>query len=231
MKKRLPMRNPRGWASSALLSVLLCASLNLPGAAQTGEGPPEDPSPGIFMRHLRANWDDIHDVIMRFHHEDPGLKGLACISMVWREGTLASASVDSNDTGNPAFGLALIEAMKPWRIQGLAEGWATTVPFRTLIRGSDRAEFPERGIFTGKVADQSGNPVGGARLILIPAERTDARPDTSYTNREGIFIRTLILPGDWRLECSKDGYTPTVPDRLTFAKGEHVKRSITLSKN
>lgn len=92
------------------------------------------------MRHLRANWDDIHDVIMRFHLEDPGLKGLA-------------------------------------------EGWATTVPFRTLIRGSDRAEFPERGIFTGKVADQSGNPVGGARLILIPAERTDSRPDTSYTNR------------------------------------------------
>lgn len=225
------MKNPRGLASSVLLIILLSASISLPGAAQTGDGPPEDPSPGIFMRHLRANWDDIHDVIMRFHHEDPDLKGLACISMVWREGALASASVDSNNTGNPAFGLALIEAMKPWRIQGISEGWAIAVPFRTAISGSDRAEFPERGIFTGEVADQSGNPVDGARLILMPEERTDARPDTSYTNREGIFIWTLILPGDWRLECSKDGYSPTVIDQLTFAKGKHVKRSITLSKN
>jgi hypothetical protein len=151
----------------------------------------EDPNPGIFMHHLRANWNDIHDVIMRFHHKDPALKGLACISMVWREGALASASVDSNSTGNPAFGPALIEAMKPWRIEGLAEGWAMTVPFRTAIHGSDRAEFAERGI----------------------------------------FIRTLIRPGVWRLECSRDGYSPTVIDGLTIEKGQHVKRAITLSKS
>lgn len=214
-----------------MLIVLLCASLGVPVAAQTGGDPPEDPNPGIFMHHLRANWDDIHDVIMRFHHEDPGLKGVAYISMVWREGALASASVDSNNTGNPAFGLALIEAMKPWRIQGLPEGWAMTVPFRTAIYGSDRAEFPERGIFTGEVADRSGNPVDGARLVLMPGAQVDARPDTTYTNREGIFIRTLILPGVWRLECSKDGYSPAVLDGLTFAKGKHVKQSITLAKD
>jgi hypothetical protein len=225
------MKNSRSLASSVLLVALLSASVSLPGAAQTGAGQPADPSPEIFMRHLRANWEDIHDVIMRFHHEDPDLKGLACISMVWREGKLASASVDSNNTGNPAFGPALIEAMKPWRIQGISEGWAIAVPFRTAIIGSDRAEFPERGIFTGKVTDQSGNPVESARLILMPEERSDAGPDTSYTNREGIFIRTLILPGDWRLECSKDGYSPTVIDLLTFAKGKHVKQSISLSKN
>jgi hypothetical protein len=221
----------RGLADSAMLVVLFCALLGAPAAAQTGGAPQEDPNPGIFMRHLRANWDDIHDVIMRFHNDDPGLKGVVCITMVWREGALACASVDSNSTGNPAFGPALIAAMKPWRIQGLGDGWTMTVPIRTFIRGSDRPEFPERGIFTGSVADQAGNPVAGARLVLLPGALTDAKPDTCYANREGIFIQTLIMPGDWRLECSKAGYSPAVLDRLTFGMGQHVKQSMTLVKD
>ena len=222
------MTTSHGFASSVILIVLLSASIIPQSSAQTNDGPQDDPNPGIFMRHLRANWDDIHDVIMRFHHEDPGLKGVAYVSMVWREGALASASVDSNNTGNPAFGPALIAAMKSWRIEGLAGDWATTIPFRTAIYGSNRAEFAERGILTGKVTDRSGIPVAGARLILLPEAQMDAKPDTCRTNREGIFIRTLIVPGVWRLECSRDGYSPTVIDGLAFEKGKHVKQSITM---
>lgn len=213
---------------AVLLTILLSLSTVLPAAAQTGAGRQEDPGVGAFMRHLRANWDDIHDVIMRFHHDDPGLKGVVFINTNWRQGTLVAAAVDSNSTGNEAFGPALIEAMQRWLIQDLPAGFALTVPFRTAIHGSDDPAFPGRAIFTGRVTDRQGNPIDGARLILTPGESLDAAPDTNYTNREGIFIQTLIPPGDWRLACSRDGFAPTLLDPLTFGKGRHMKMQIRL---
>lgn len=225
------MKRSSGSPISALLLVVLAAFSGLQASAQTTEARQDDPNLGLFMAHLRGHWDDIHDVIMRFHNDDPGLKGLACITMNWRDGALAAASVDSNSTGNEGFGPALIAAMRGWQIRDLSADWSITVPFRTAIHGSSDPAFPERGIFTGKVTDDSGRPVDGARLVLMPGAQLDARPDTTYTNREGIFIRTLILPGIRRLECSRDGYSPTVIDGLTFEKGQHVKRAITLSKS
>lgn len=214
----------------AILCLALSACFGLQASAQTGEVRRDDPNIGLFMGHLREHWDDVHDVIMRFHRDDPGLKGVAFITMNWRGGALASASVDSNSTGNPAFGPALIAAMEGWRIRDLSDDWTVTIPIRTAIRGSEDPVFPERGIFTGSVTDEAGRPIAGARLVLAPGERPDARPDTAYANREGIFIRTLILPGNWRVECSRDGYVPAVIDTLTFAPGQHVQRAITLSK-
>jgi hypothetical protein len=209
-------------------SLLLCGLLCLPVLAQAADDSPEASNARLFMGHLRGHWDDIHDVIMRFHNQDPYLRGVARITMDWRHGKLASASVDSNTVGDPALGPALIAAMKGWSIPGMSEGWVATVPFKTEIRGGGDPSFPERGIFTGMVTDVSGTPIHGARLVLAPRDTLQARPDTTYTNREGIFICTLIKPGRWRLECSRDGYIQAIVDTLDFERGRHVRRVINL---
>ena len=180
----------------------------------------------IFINYFMNNWDDIHDVVMRYHNVDPGLKGLVEISMIWEQGKLTDANVSSNSTGNPDFGLSLVEAMKKWTIPGLAEGWSSTIPIRTAIVGSDDPEFSECGIFTGNIIDKSGNPVNGAMVALFPAENADGTPDTVYTNREGVFICTLLHPGTWRVECTRKSYATVEIDRLTVEKGQHYQRVI-----
>lgn len=210
--------------------VLLFWAVSLTVSAQTNSAEQDDPNANVFMSYLQKNWDDIHDVIMRFHYDDPALIGTAVISMNWQKGNLFSASVVSNTTGNLAFGLALIDAMKKWNIPGMTESWISAIPIKTAIYGSENPAFPNCGILTGKITDKSGNPVYGTKLILTPGERLNAKPDTNYTNREGVFIWTLIPVGAWKLECIKDGYLPAVIDKLTFEKGTHIKKVIVLKK-
>ncbi len=220
-----------GFDSNTLIIIfLLLGSVNLTVSSQTKSDEQDDPNVKVFMSHFQKNWDDIHDVIMRFHNDDPALKGRAVISMNWQKGILISASVVNNTTGNPDFGLDLIAAMKKWIIPGMTESWRSTIPISTVIYGSENPEFPNCGILTGNVTDESGNPVYHAKLILTPSESLNAKPDTIYTNREGIYIITLIPVGDWKLECLKDDYLPTVIGKLTFEKGKQLKKVIILKK-
>jgi hypothetical protein len=225
------MKENRYFKMQVVLQIMMLFFTGQSLLAQTGTGRQEDPNSSIFMTYLKNNWDDIHDVIMRFHNDNPGLKGVVYINMSWQEGKLASATVDSNDTGDPAFGLSLTEAMKKWQIPGLADGWIMTVPFRTAIYGSNDPMFSECGIFTGNVADNLGNPVKDARIIMIPGENVNSNPDTTYTNREGVFIRTLIRPGEWRVECNKEGYLPAVIGQISVEKRKHIKYIITMKKD
>lgn len=221
----------RGFGFFTLITiVLLFRAVSLTVSAQTNSAEQDDPNVKVFMSYLQKNWDDIHDVIMRFHNDDPALKGTVVISMNWQQGILISASVANNTTGNPDFGLALIEAMKKWSIPGMTESWISTIPIKTVIYGSENPDFPNCGILTGNITDESGNPVYRAKLVLTPGESLNAKADTSYSNREGIFIRTLIPVGDWKLECIEDGYLPAVIDKLTFEKGKHLKKDIVLKK-
>ena len=223
-------RNLRGLRIGFVLiiSIVLSAAIKVPG--QTNENPQEDSNARIFLQYFKSHWDDIHDVIMRFHCENPHLKGMVFIRMDWQQGKLLSATIDSNNTGNNAFGPALIEAMKNWNISGLSENWAITLPIKTEIVGSNHPEFKERGILTGKIEDIRGNPISGAKLILTPVDNPNAKLDTLHTNRQGIFIRTLIQKGDWKLDCTKEGYLPETIEKLTFGAGEHVNRHIILRK-
>ena len=205
-----------------LLGVNLTLSLTVSG--QTSNDPQEDTNTLLFMDYFRNHWDDIHDVVMRFHNDDPWLKGTVYMRMDWHNGMLHTASIDSNSTGNQAFGPALIGATRKWQIPGMAEEWSIVLPVRTEIYGSRQPEFNERGILTGTVTEPNGNPVPGAKLIMIPVESSIAIADTFYTNREGIFIRTLIVPGDWRLDCQKEGYKNIETDQISIEKGAHVKK-------
>ena len=40
----------------------------------------------LFLAHLRAHFDDIHDVSMRFHADDPWIEGTIILGMDWRDG-------------------------------------------------------------------------------------------------------------------------------------------------
>jgi len=116
--------------------------------------------------------------------------------------------------------------MKKWNINGLSDSWITSVPFKTEIVGSRQTEFSISGILTGKVVDSEGNPVHGAKVQLTSMEHFESEPAPALTNREGIFIRTLIPAGNWDLTCTKDGYSSLFIKGLSFEKGEHVKKSI-----
>jgi hypothetical protein len=222
----LMMKEIRYYKSAFMLPFLIILFISTYLSVQTTEAQQEDPNAAIFMNYFKQNWDDIHDVIMRFHNENPGLKGVVLINMNWQQGRLAEASVESNDTGDSAFGPALIEAMKKWQIAGLANNWSVTLPIRTAIYGSNDPAFNDCGIFTGNIADSLGKPLNGARVILIPPEGYNFKPDTVYSNREGIFILTLIQPGGYQVECSKKGYVPAKINKLSIEKGKHIKRSI-----
>lgn len=206
-----------------ILSILFSSA----GISFSQSGPP-DPGVDAFLSHLRTNWDDIHDVVMRFHHHDPGLNGLVIINMEWINGRLNSASVDSNSTGNNDIGPDFIVALKKWNIPGLPERWESAIPLRVMIVGSENPSFGEKGIFTGRVTDLQGMPVEGSMIILRPEDIAGAKQDTITTNREGIFIWTLIEPGSWEIDCIKQGYRLEKTLKVTIEPGMHLIREISM---
>jgi hypothetical protein len=200
------------------------------GSAQSSEYKPAVSDAKVFMAYLQNNWDDIHDVIVRFHYKDPYLKGIVLIQMNWQHNQLFSATIDSNSTGNDDYAEALVKAMNKWTISGLTENWTTTLPIKTEIAGSNDPTFHKQGILTGKVLDINEDPVSNAKLDLTPFNVISGKTKTFYTNREGIFIQTLIPTGDWSLVCTKDGYSTLTIQGLSFGDGEHVRKSIILKK-
>lgn len=186
----------------------------------------QDRAVELFRDYLRKNWDDIHDVIMRFHYDDPFLAGTAELEMEWKNGILAASSVKSNTTGNPEFGTSLIEAMSDWHIEGLPSEWNITIPFRTRIYGSDNPEFQNSGIFTGKVLNKRGIPLKSAKLILKPDGIEDAVTDTIPVNREGVFIKTLLKPGKWRVTCVLPDGSTVIVSTIKVSPGEHVRKKM-----
>ena len=193
--------------------------------------PPEAIEYGkIFMDHLRKNWDYIHDVIMRYHYEDPWLKGNVVIDMTWVKGKLESGEILENTSGNTQYGNDLVKALQQWEISELSDEWSSALPIKTGIKGSDDPDFSEYGILTGKISDTDGMPVSDAGLVLTASDRTSRKSIALHTNSEGIFIETLIPPGKWQISCNIDGYVPIVLEDILIEKGKHCKQDIILKK-
>jgi hypothetical protein len=150
--------------------------------------------------------------------------------MTWRQGVLEDASIAENTTGNTAYGESLIRAMEDWNIPEIHHAWSSALPIQTAIKGSDDPAFANRGILTGKVIKQKNEPVPGARVILDGKGSLRGRSDTLYTNREGIFIQTLIMPGKWMLNCSKPGFETLSIKDLEIMKGSHSKQELILKQ-
>ncbi|MEE4256023.1 MAG: pyridoxamine 5'-phosphate oxidase family protein [Bacteroidales bacterium] len=180
----------------------------------------------VFMNHLRKNWEDIHDVIMRYHYEDPWLEGKVLINMSWKQGTLESDDILENTTGNELLANDLVTVLKSWEINEFAGTWSSALPIQTTIKGSEDPDFTEYGILTGKILDKDGKPLSGAGLVLVSTDKTSRKPRAVHTNREGIFIETLIPPGKWQISCNIDGYVPIVLEDILIEKGKHCKQDI-----
>jgi len=175
----------------------------------------------MLIKHLQKNFDDIHDVSMRFHHKDHTLNGMIVIKMNWKKGSLQSASVDSNETGDAEFGSELIKKMKMWKISGLDGPFETWLPLRIKIVGSDNPKFDERGIITGLVTGKNGSPLREAKVQFTPRQAGAASVRFALTNREGIFVRTLITPGTWDLRFSLDQYKSLFIKDIKLTRGSH----------
>lgn len=198
------------------------------GATQINAQNDENSDQEIFMNHFKQNWDDIHDVIMRYHYEDPWLQGRALINMTWTQGRLEDAEVLENSTGNPGFGIDLIAAMKSWEIKKISGPWSSALPIKTSIKGSEEPDFAEYGILTGKLIDREGKPLSGAGLVLVSTDKTSIKSRALHTNREGIFIETLIFPGTYQLTCNVKGYAPVTIENIVIEKGKHCKQDISI---
>ena len=207
---------------------ILLLLILLLGAAPLNAQDDEKSNQEIFMDYFKNNWDDIHDVIMRYHYENPWLQGRALINMTWTQGRLENAEVLENTTGNPGFGNDLVAALKSWEIKKISGPWSSALPIKTSIKGSEDPEFAEYGILTGKILDKDGKPLPGAGLVLVSTDNTSRKSRALHTNREGIFIETLLLPGSYQLSCSVKGYEPVTIEDIVIEKGNHCKQDISI---
>lgn len=183
----------------------------------------------IFLGHLRARFDDIHDVSMRFHAADPSIDGTITLAMIWRDGRLESGEVTGNDTGCEEEGRALLDAVRGWQIAGLVGPARLVVPLRIRLVGRDDPAFPSTGILTGSVRDAGGRPLHRARIRFEPRDPSLARVPDAVTNREGIFVRTLIPPGDWDLVCTADGHREASLTGVRLSAGQHRREDLVLA--
>ena len=182
----------------------------------------------LLMNHLRKNFDDIHDVSMRFHHLDHRLNGIIQLRMHWEDGRMTSSSVVMNETKNEDFANALIQSVEGWYIPDLNGPFDIDLPIRIKIVGSDDSTFSEKGIFTGEIYDDAGKPVKDVRLSFRSAANPGDTLRDCHSNREGIFVKTLIPPGDWIIECAAAGYETVSLRNVGFKMGDHIRRRITL---
>ena len=182
----------------------------------------------MIYSHLRGNFDDIHDVSMRFHHMDHRLNGIIQLHMHWENGRMTSSSVVRNDTNNEEFAGALLRSIERWRIKDLKGPFDIDLPLRIKIVGSDDSTFSEKGIFTGEIHNAAGAPVKDVRLSFRSSASSGDTLRDCYSNREGIFVKTLIPVGAWNIEAAAAGYENVLLSNIGFEKGDHVRKRITL---
>jgi hypothetical protein len=204
------------------ISILLTFSSGITGhsvlAFQTND---EKLNRQLLIDHFRRQFEDIHDVSMRFHHKDQSLNGVIEFKMKWEKGKLVGSETVLNETGDPEFPIAILEKMKSWRIDGITGPFETNFPLRIKLVGSDDPTFSHKAILTGKVIDQKGNPIQLATVRFAPVHHSDLSVPDCRSNREGIFVRTLIPPGFWDLECVHKNFQSVQLKDDQFKRGGH----------
>ena len=182
----------------------------------------------LLINHLRNNFDDIHDVSMRFHHFDHNLNGVIQIGMHWENGSMTSSSVVSNETKNDEFAQALITNIEKWYIKDLTGPFDIVLPLRIKIVGSDDSTFSEKGILTGEITDSKNNPIKAAKVIFRSSVNPTDTVRNCYSNREGIFVRTLIPVGSWDIEFTAPGFQKGLLQNVIIGEGDHLRKKITM---
>jgi hypothetical protein len=202
------------------------------GAEAEAEAPasaaPDSQDLELLFAYIQGHFDDIHDVTMRYHHKDHTINGRVVIDMTWEGGALKSAEVVGNETGDEDLPGSMIEKMRGWNIEGLDGPAQVTVPFKVQLVGLDDPEFPNMAILTGEVVDADGKPLKEAMILIRP--EVAGQVYRAETSREGIFVRTLIPPGTWDVECSLSGYGTVTKPGVKLSAGDHEREKFVLEK-
>jgi hypothetical protein len=224
-------------ASVVLLGMMLCCphcAKEPKGDGSAGEAgttayaPLDSLGQKALFAYVREHFDDIHDVTMRYHHRDHTINGRVAIEMVWEGGVVKSTEVVANETGDADLPGSIIEKMRGWKIEELHGPSQVVLPFNVQLVGIDDPEFPNTGILTGEVTDADGTPLKGALIVIRP--QVAGFVHRAESNREGIFVRTLIPPGTWDVECSLSGYDTVTNTNVELAAGEHRREKFVLGK-
>lgn len=214
----------------ALIFIISLSASNILLSQNTAQSENQDSLNTVLLfNHLRNNFDDIHDVSMRFHHLDHNLNGVILINMQWENGKMIFSSIEKNETGNKDFADEIVKKIEMWNIENLTGPFETSLPLRIQIVGSTDSTFSEKGILTGEVYDGENNPIHKARIIFKSSDNSSETVPDCLTNREGIFVRTLIPVGNWDFEITADGFEKYSVKNINFKNGEHVRQKIMLS--
>ena len=215
-------------AVPVILAVMLCFVSCRKEAENRESAAADSLCASLLITHLQAHFDDLHDVTMRFHHRDHALNGIIELKVRWEDGELTGTEVVANETGSDDLAEALLEKMQAWRIGGLDGPFETVVPINVKIVGLDDPEFPNTAILTGEIKGAEGNPLEDVMVLIKP--EVAGMVLRARTNREGIFVRTLIPPGTWDVEYSLQGYEAARKEGIKLSAGKHVRESVVLEK-
>jgi hypothetical protein len=92
---------------------------------------------------------------------------------------------------------------------------AAILIFTTALAG--HAQSTNSGDFRGTVTDQSGAVIPGAKVTVTNIETGVAKEYT--TNADGLYDTFSILPGQYRIVFSKEGFEKLVRDGITLQVG------------
>ena len=74
--------------------------------------------------------------------------------------------------------------------------------------------------------DTQHNPINAAKLTFRSTINPDDTLRSCYSNREGIFVRTLIPIGSWNIECTASGFQKVHLQNVLFNEGDHLRKKI-----
>ena len=131
---------------------------------------------------------------------------------------MTSSSVARNETNNKKFANSLVANFKKWYIKDLTGPFDISLPLRIKIVGSDDSTFFEKGILTGEIFGNDGTPIRDAKLSFHSAANSSDTLRNCYSNREGIFVKTLIPIGTWNIECTAAGFKLMSLKDISFIK-------------
>ncbi|HKV07754.1 MAG TPA: carboxypeptidase-like regulatory domain-containing protein [Thermoanaerobaculia bacterium] len=91
--------------------------------------------------------------------------------------------------------------------------------------------FEPGGEVAGRVVDDAGKPVPGARVEMAPVNRFEPRQYRDVTGEDGRFRLSPVVAGQYHLRAGADGFTDTEhPGTLTVAADPVSNLEVTLEK-
>lgn len=90
------------------------------------------------------------------------------------------------------------------RRAAFCRGWLTAVAIAVAVAISMPAYAQSTGMVKGKVVDQQGQPVDGAKVTIEFVEGVNRKYETK-SNKKGEFIQIGLSPGGYRVTAQKDG--------------------------